>query len=163
MEFVIPTTKSEMFNELDKIFKHYRINRYGYQKVELLPVTFNRLPLIEKTEEEFLQMAKTELAGTHLREIKKLKQNIPIQYITHEQKFMGLSFYVDENVLIPRFDTEILVDEIIRINNQKENINILDMCTWSGAIAISLAKNIKNSKVLRNRYKQRSFKNSTKK
>ena len=123
--------------------------------------------VIEKTK-EYLIIHKEEIINEEKIEkynfgIKKLKQNIPIQYITHEQKFMGLSFYVDENVLISRFDTEILVDEIIRINNQKENINILDMCTGSGAIAISLAKNIKNSKVLRNRYKQRSFKNSTKK
>lgn len=75
--------------------------------------------------------------------IDKLIQGIPLQYITNLQEFMGLDFYVDENVLIPQPDTEILVEEAICILKNIEKPKILDLCTGSGAIAISIAKNIK--------------------
>lgn len=73
----------------------------------------------------------------------------PIQYITNHQEFMKLDFYVDKNVLIPRADTETLVEEVISkcINNEKEEIKVLDMCTGSGIIGISIAKYIKNTSV----------------
>ena len=76
--------------------------------------------------------------------LEKLIQGMPIQYITKSQEFMGLDFYVDENVLIPQPDTEILVEEVITIiNNNLSNKRpkVLDLCTGSGAIGISLAKN----------------------
>lgn len=74
--------------------------------------------------------------------LQELIQGKPLQYITHLQEFMGLSFYVDENVLIPQPDTEILVEQALeKIQNIKEQkIQVLDLCTGSGAIAISLAK-----------------------
>ena len=79
--------------------------------------------------------------------IEKLTKGIPLQHITHRQEFMKMDFYVDENVLIPRPDTEILVEEVINIANKIENPVILDLCTGSGAIGISIAKNVKNAKV----------------
>lgn len=80
--------------------------------------------------------------------INKLINNIPLQYITNKQTFMGLEFYVDENVLIPRYDTEILIEEVINISKSYKKIKMLDVCTGSGAIAVSLAKYIKNSNIL---------------
>ena len=74
------------------------------------------------------------------KEIEKLISGIPLQYITNTQEFMGLNFYVDENVLIPQPDTETLVEEVIKISKQIEEPKILDLCTGSGAIAISIAK-----------------------
>ena len=79
--------------------------------------------------------------------IEKLVQGVPLQHITHRQEFMKMDFYVDENVLIPRPDTEILVEEVIEIAKKIKNPIILDLCTGSGAIAISLAKNIKDVKI----------------
>lgn len=79
--------------------------------------------------------------------IEEIIKGKPVQYITNNQEFMRLNFYVDENVLIPQPDTEILVEEVIKSIDIKENIEILDMCTGSGCIGISLAKNIKNTKV----------------
>ena len=78
--------------------------------------------------------------------IRKLIKGIPLQYITQEQEFFKLPLYVDENVLIPRADTEILVEEVIKLSNPKDCI--LDLCTGSGAIGIALAKSIKESKIV---------------
>lgn len=81
--------------------------------------------------------------------IEKLSNGEPIQYITNHQEFMKLDFYVDNSVLIPRADTEILVEEVINSINTvgKENLKILDMCTGSGAIAVSIAKYVENAEV----------------
>lgn len=66
---------------------------------------------------------------------------VPLQYITKVQEFMGLPFCVNENVLIPRLDTEVLVEQVLGIISgmELENPDVLDMCTGSGAIGISIA------------------------
>lgn len=76
--------------------------------------------------------------------IDKIKKGFPIEHITHQKEFMKLNFFVDENVLIPRQDTEILVEEVIEIANKIGANKILDLCTGSGAIGISLAKYLNN-------------------
>ena len=68
--------------------------------------------------------------------IEKRAVHIPLQHLTGEQNFMGLDFLVNEHVLIPRQDTEILVEEIMR--DLHDGIRILDMCTGSGCILLSL-------------------------
>ncbi|PWA09604.1 peptide chain release factor N(5)-glutamine methyltransferase [Flavobacterium laiguense] len=82
--------------------------------------------------------------------LEQLKLEIPIQYLLGKTSFYGLDFEVNENVLIPRPETEELVDWIIS-NNQKsepsKNLKILDIGTGSGCIAISLAKNLPNTHV----------------
>ncbi len=81
--------------------------------------------------------------------LKKLKQEIPIQYILGTTNFYGLEFEVNENVLIPRPETEELVEWIISNNQiqQSTNLKILDIGTGSGCIAIALAKNMLNAQV----------------
>ena len=79
--------------------------------------------------------------------IKKLIEGVPLQHITHQQEFMKLMFYVDENVLIPRPDTEVLVEEVIKLAKSINAKKILDLCTGSGAIAVSLAKYIEGSQI----------------
>lgn len=79
--------------------------------------------------------------------IEKLANGVPLQHITHHQEFMKMDFYVNENVLIPRPDTEILVEEAIKIAKKMNQPKILDLCTGSGAIAISIAKNVPDAEV----------------
>ena len=66
-------------------------------------------------------------------------KRIPLQYITKTQGFMGLDFVVTPAVLIPRQDTETLVEAVLEYSKEKENITLLDVCTGSGCIAISLS------------------------
>jgi release factor glutamine methyltransferase len=76
----------------------------------------------------------------------QLKKEIPIQYILGKTHFFGLEFEVNDNVLIPRPETEELVEWILS-DNGKTNLRILDIGTGSGCIAIALAKNLPNAKV----------------
>ena len=81
-------------------------------------------------------------------------QGMPLQYITNSQEFYGIQMYVNENVLIPQPDTEILVQEVIKIieqknkNKEQKDIEILDMCTGSGCIAVAIATNVQNVNVM---------------
>lgn len=70
--------------------------------------------------------------------IRQRAERIPLQHITGEQEFMGFSFQVDEHVLIPRQDTETLVEEALGV--LKPKMKILDLCTGSGCILLSLLK-----------------------
>lgn len=67
-------------------------------------------------------------------------KRIPLQHITGEQEFMGLSFLVGSHALIPRQDTEILVEEVLK--RAKPGMDVLDLCTGSGCIAVSLCKHM---------------------
>lgn len=82
--------------------------------------------------------------------VKKRSEGYPLQYILKKQEFMGLDFYIEEGVLIPRPDTEILVEAVIDIVKtgyfkERNRINIVDIGTGSGVITLSLAYYIKNS------------------
>lgn len=79
--------------------------------------------------------------------IKEIIEGKPIQYITNNQEFMKLNFYVDKNVLIPQPDTEILVEKVLNMVDKNEKIKILDMCTGSGAIGVSLAYYLNKSQI----------------
>lgn len=115
----------------------------------------NRMQCIENSLKEVDSLQKE----LFLQSIQKIIEGIPIQYITHLQEFMGMEFYVDENVLIPQPDTEILVEETIKLlkqlnkekNRQQDkkqtSLKVLDLCTGSGAIGISIAKYVKDVNV----------------
>ena len=84
---------------------------------------------------------------SYFKNVERISKGIPLQHITHQQEFMKMNFYVSKDVLIPRPDTEVLVEEVIQIAEKINAKKILDLCTGSGAIAISLAKYIKNSQI----------------
>lgn len=75
------------------------------------------------------------------------KNKMPLKYITEETEFMGISFFIKQGVLIPRPDTEILVEEVLKNIDNKRNNTICDVCCGSGVIGLSIAKIMDNSKV----------------
>lgn len=98
------------------------------------------------------EVVEEELINEYYDMVNKRNLGYPLQYMLNKQEFMGLDFYVEEGVLIPRPDTEVLVENIINIVNntnmyKDKDINILDIGTGSGAISLSLAYYIKNSNV----------------
>ena len=82
-----------------------------------------------------------------LNAINKISKGIPIEHITHLKEFMKMNFFVNENVLIPRQDTELLAEEAIKIAKKINAKKFLDLCTGSGVLAVSLAKYIDKSQI----------------
>lgn len=83
----------------------------------------------------------------YLNLIEKRSRKMPIKYILGETEFMGIDLDVEEGVLIPRGDTEVLVEEVLSIINEEDSLDVCDLCSGSGAIGISLAILRKNIKV----------------
>ncbi|HHY77336.1 MAG TPA: peptide chain release factor N(5)-glutamine methyltransferase [Clostridiales bacterium] len=106
-------------------------NISGYRKIDM--IVYKDRPVDGKTAEKFFQL------------IDERRKGKPIQYITGHQEFMGLDFCVHENVLIPRRDTEVLVEKVLQLLKDKEKPVIADICTGTGAIAVSLAYYISDS------------------
>ena len=77
--------------------------------------------------------------------INRRSKNEPIAYILEEKEFWSKIFYLDRSVLIPRPETELMVDKIVKIFREKE-INILDIGTGTGCILLSILSELKNSK-----------------
>jgi len=100
----------------------------------------NRLKLILDQSEMLSQIDYNE----YMKLVYERADGRPIQYIISEQEFMGLDFYVDERVLIPRGDTEVLVEAIIEIYRNK-SCRFVEVGTGSGAIAVSLVKLLNES------------------
>lgn len=104
--------------------------------------------VLKISKEEYIRNSLDEVSILKKKEyetlLNKIIQGKPLQYIINQQEFMGITFYVDENVLIPQPDTEILVEQAIKLIEKNAPVKILDLCTGSGAIAVSIAKHIKN-------------------
>jgi len=131
--------------ELDAIYGKDEVNSFFYLCTE----HYLNVPRIQMTLEPEFTITKPE-TDTFFTVLEELKQQKPIQYILRETEFYGLPFKVNEHVLIPRPETEELVDLIIKCHSErseKSQIKILDIGTGSGCIAISLAKNLPNADV----------------
>ena len=82
--------------------------------------------------------------------IQRRKNHVPLQQITEDGYFYGMKFYVNQHVLIPRQDTEILVEEVLKLcgslwKQEENHLQILDLCTGSGCILLSLLANLKQA------------------
>ena len=95
------------------------------------------ITLTEYALDPFREMGEEEVRE-YLELIGRRKKRIPLQHLTGEQEFMGLSFQVNRDVLIPRQDTELLVEEALKL--LKPGMHVLDLCTGSGCIIISLER-----------------------
>ena len=129
---------------IDNLNKH-KIENAEFDAKEIL------LSIIDMDDASFLAEKEDELEDKYsVSTISKIINNFdrlislraehfPLQYILGETYFCGLRFDIDENVLIPRFDTEVLVEKVLSDNADK-NKSVLDLCTGSGCIAIALAE-----------------------
>ena len=131
--------------ELCSIFDEKEIESFFYMTLEAFH-SLKRVDLVLNPDLELdsFQILKWETV------LSQLKEQKPIQYILGETEFFGLPFYVNENTLIPRPETEELVAWILSNNQTNQSTNelkILDIGTGSGCIAISLAKNLPNAAV----------------
>ena len=94
------------------------------------------------------EMAISEVVAGQLKEaVEKRINHIPVQHIIGETEFMGLTFKVNDKVLVPRLDTEILVDEVVKYVGD-DFVKVLDMCTGSGCIAITVSDMCDNATVV---------------
>ncbi len=117
---------------------------------------YSILSYVTNTDRNYLYLNKSSYGLTLNQIIKADKlidkyynEDYPLQYITHRQYFYNEDYYVDENVLIPRADSEILVEKAIEYINKDESIkDVIDLCTGSGALGISIAKNSNINKML---------------
>ena len=89
---------------------------------------------------EYILRQKAEVSESYFELVQKRLSGIPVQYITESAEFMSLEFYVNESVLIPRQDTEILVEKALEFLKDKKSPDIYDICTGSGCIAVSVSK-----------------------
>ena len=131
-------TIGELLIEGNNILKEADIDTYILDSQLLLGEVLkkDKLYLITNKSEEV--SSKNEKAFIKL--INMRKEKMPIKYILKSTEFMGLDFEVEEGVLIPRGDTEVLVEEVLKNIGADEEIAVCDLCCGSGAIGISLAK-----------------------
>ncbi|MDD4972536.1 MAG: peptide chain release factor N(5)-glutamine methyltransferase [Paludibacter sp.] len=136
------TTFEHLQSELKGLYPETEIKSFSYLIIEKL-TGYTRTEVYVNKNTLFSNEQYHEIESF----IKKLKKFIPIQYILGETEFYGLPFTVNESVLIPRPETEELVDWICRENNKNQELRILDIGTGSGCIAIALKHEFTNSGV----------------
>ncbi|ASW44069.1 peptide chain release factor N(5)-glutamine methyltransferase [Clostridium isatidis] len=124
----------------EKDIENYRLDTqlilaHVLKKDKLYIMTNRDVSVSVENEEKFLQL------------IEKRANKMPLKYILGETEFMGLDFIIKEGVLIPRNDTEILVEEVLKLINDEEELEVCDLCSGSGAIGIALAYYKKNIRV----------------
>lgn len=138
-------TIGELLIDGNKILKEANIDTYILDTQLLLGKVLQKekLYLITNKEEEIDKFKEKEF----YRLINKRKDKMPIKYILKNAEFMGLDFYVEEGVLIPRGDTEILVEEVLKNITASNQYDICDLCCGSGAIGISIATLRENTKI----------------
>jgi len=107
----------------------------------------------EKSSAQFLKDCNLYITDDYERKVEAMVERRisgePVAYVTGEWEFYGLEMLVDENVLIPRIDTEVLVDRAIELLRGKEGTKrVLDLCCGSGCVGIAIATNVPDTKVV---------------
>jgi release factor glutamine methyltransferase len=138
-------TLSELYTNTKSLLEKANIESYVFESKCIIQhvfnINFNQLLLNGN------QMVDEKLLHKISDIVKKRSSGYPLQYILGEWEFYGFKFLVGEGVLIPRQDTETLVEYIISVANSIKNPRILDLCSGSGCIAITLEKMLPNSTV----------------
>jgi len=136
----------ELLNKGYKILKEEKIESYILDCQLILGKVLNldRMSIIINGNLEVSE----DKAYEYFELIKKRKLRMPIKYITETVEFMGIDFYIKEGVLIPRPDTEVLVEEVLKEINKRKLKKVCDVCCGSGAIGLSIAKLLENTIVV---------------
>ena len=136
---------SEALTNLAEFLESHGIEDSAFEAEQLLGVVLKIVPPL-------FRVHNLELPDRVLNELQVLAERrvsgYPLQYILGEWEFFGLPFSVGEGVLIPRADTEILVETALKFINGRPNLKIIDLCSGSGCIAVALEKNTKECTVL---------------
>ena len=142
--------KSNKIADIRKFYKRKLLNLYSENEADsLLFMLFFEFANLRKSDvilNPDQTISESELLKIHFA-VKDLLNNKPIQYILGKTEFYGLTFQVNTDVLIPRPETEELVERIIKENNSDKNLRILDIGTGSGCIAISLKKHLQAAEI----------------
>ena len=137
-------TAPELYFHVKKIFEQNGIESASFEAMCVLEHIFgkklNRL-LLERTE------ASKEQIDTANNIAYQRISGYPLQYILGKWEFYGLPFYVGEGVLIPRQDTEILAETSINTARKMSKPKILDLCSGSGCLAVSIAKSVPDAEI----------------
>lgn len=135
----------EALENANKILKSSEIDSYILDSQLILAKVINKDRLFVMVNKNY-ELSKE--AGAEFNKLISLRsEKMPVKYILHETEFMGIKLYIDNGVLIPRPDTEILCETVIECIKKKKFKSICDVCCGSGAIGISIAKYIQDIKV----------------
>lgn len=136
----------ELLYEAYKQLKDNGIDTYMLDSQLLMAMVLNcdRMSIIINKDAEVSE----ESSKRFLELIEQRKKKKPLKYITNNTEFMGIDLYVKEGVLIPRPDTEVLVEEVLKEVKKKNFNTVCDVCCGSGAIAISIAKHNESARVI---------------
>lgn len=136
----------EILLEAYEILKKSQIENYLLDSQLLLSKVLNKDKLFIMLNRDFNLNPKQE--EEFYRLIKLRENKMPTKYILGECEFMGMNFIVKPGVLIPRPDTEVLVEEVIKHIKEKAYTKVCDVCSGSGAIGIAIAEFVKDAKVI---------------
>ncbi len=134
-----PTKTFITYKTVEKTVKDLESQNITENEAEL--ILCNLLKADKKSELYDGRRVDSETYNTAIKYAKRRAKGAPLQYVTGKACFYGIDFVVNENTLIPRFDTEVIAEKVINIAKQYDNPKILDLCTGSGAIAIAVKKN----------------------
>ena len=137
-------TVNEVLIKGKKILNEKNIEDSGIIARNFLAIilNINRQELIIYSDKQI----EKELEEKFFSGIDRIAKGYPLEYLTNSKEFMKMNFFINPDVLIPRADTEILVEEVIKLAKDKQDI--LDLCTGSGVVAISLAKYKENLNII---------------
>lgn len=144
---MIAATREKEGVEISKYVQRYIANNLKNTEYDVQDI-YSILEYITKKDRNKLFLDKDNILITINQEIEAdtllnrfYIEKYPLQYLTHKQYFFNEVYYVDENVLIPRQDSEILVEKALEYISKENIIRIIDLCTGSGALGISIARN----------------------
>ena len=134
---------NSLIKQGSKILKKQNIDSHQIDAELLLSKAIRKNRVFLLTNDE--RKVSSKETSNYLNFIFRRKQHEPLSYITKRKEFWSLGFNVSHNVLIPRPETEIIVEQVVRRFKDKGNLNILDIGTGSGCILLSILKELKNS------------------